>query len=63
VPKLVGGLFHPYRRLWATDRKDLADVDVAQAGGWRSMKTLAIYQRSDAASVLAVVQNGRAATS
>ena len=25
LPKLVGGVFHPYRRLWATERKSLPD--------------------------------------
>lgn len=56
LDKLSGGGFHPYRRLWASERKHLADVDVAAAGGWGSTKTLAIYQQSDPASVLAAVQ-------
>lgn len=58
VPKLTGGTFHPYRRLWASERRHLADVDVAQAGGWKSTKTLSIYQQSDPAAVLAAVVNG-----
>ncbi|MBX6332065.1 MAG: site-specific integrase, partial [Gemmatimonadaceae bacterium] len=33
LPKLQGGAFHPYRRLWASERKNLPDVDVAAAGG------------------------------
>lgn len=57
LPKLTGGGFHPYRRLWASERKHLADVDVAAAGGWGSTKTLAIYQSSDPAGVLAAVVN------
>jgi integrase len=57
LPKLTGGGFHPYRRLWASERKHLADVDVAAAGGWGSTKTLAIYQQSDPTSVLAAVMN------
>ena len=57
VAKLLGGTFHPYRRLWASERKHLADVDVASAGGWKSTKTLAIYQQSDPAAVLAAVVN------
>ncbi len=32
LPKLTGGIYHPYRRLWATERKNLPDVDVAPAG-------------------------------
>lgn len=58
VPKLTGGTFHPYRRLWASERKHLADVDVAAAGGWRCTKTLAIYQQTDPAAILAAVVNG-----
>jgi integrase len=58
VPKLTGGTFHPYRRLWASERRHLADVDVARAGGWKSTKTLSIYQQSDPAAVFAVVVNG-----
>ena len=59
LPKLVGGAFHPYRRLWATERKGLADTDVAAAGGWRDTRALrANYQQPDPATVLAVVQHG-----
>ena len=58
VAKLTGGTFHPYRRLWASERRHLADVDVARAGGWKSTKTLSIYQQSDPAAVLAAVVNG-----
>jgi len=59
VSKLTGGTFHPYRRLWASERKHLSDVDVANAGGWKSTKTLAIYQQTDPAAVLAAVVNAR----
>jgi integrase len=58
VAKLTGGTFHPYRRLWASERRHLADVDVARAGGWKSTKTLGIYQQSDPAAILAAVVNG-----
>jgi hypothetical protein len=34
VEKLRGGIWHPYRRFWATERKALPDVDVAAVGGW-----------------------------
>jgi integrase len=60
LPKLAGGAFHPYRRLWASERRHLADVDVIRAGGWKSVKTLAIYQQTDPAAVLAAVLNVRA---
>jgi integrase len=57
-PKLVGGVFHPYRRLWATERKDLPDVDVAQAGGWRDTRALKnSYQQADPETVLRVVEH------
>src|SRR6478672_5829345 len=34
LPKLKGGVWHPYRRKWATVRKHLSLADVAAAGGW-----------------------------
>ena len=40
LPKLKGGVFHPYRRLWATERKSLPDADVAAAGGWKDTQAL-----------------------
>jgi integrase len=33
LPKLEGGLWHPYRRKWATERKGHSLKDVAAAGG------------------------------
>jgi integrase len=57
-PKLVGGVFHPYRRLWATERKGLADADVAAAGGWRDTRALRqSYQTADPVSVLRAVEH------
>lgn len=57
LPKLVGGVFHPCRRLWATERKHHSDIDVAAAGGWKDTKALKLsYQQSDPAAVLRVVQ-------
>jgi hypothetical protein len=58
LPKLAGGLWHPYRRLWATERQSLSDVAVAAGGGWRSTKTLKVYQQIDPASVFAAISNG-----
>ncbi len=53
------GLWHPYRRLWASSRKDLPDVDVAQAGGWGSLEALKLaYQQPDDATMLKVVTHG-----
>jgi hypothetical protein len=34
LSKLDGGLWHPYRRKWASERKHLPLRDVAAAGGW-----------------------------
>ena len=59
LPKLRGGIWHPYRRLWATERKNLPDADVAAAGGWRDTRALKLsYQHADAATMKAVVEAG-----
>ncbi len=51
-----GSLWHAYRRKWATERKHLSDVDVAAAGGWKTVETLKIaYQQADAETMLLVV--------
>ena len=56
---LKGSLWHAYRRKWATERKHLPDVDVAQAGGWKSTHALkASYQQADADTMLRVVEGG-----
>ena len=58
LPKLERGLWHPYRRLWAVERKHLPDVDTAKAGGWRDLATMKTsYQQADPATVLRVVEN------
>ena len=58
LPKLRGGVFHPFRRLWACERKDLPDVDVAEAGGWKDPQALRLsYQHSDPETVLRAVEN------
>lgn len=59
LPKLRGGVLHPYRRLFASERKHLPDVDVAAAGGWKDTRALKLsYQQADPASVLRVVEHG-----
>lgn len=51
-----GSLWHAYRRGWATSRKGLPDVDVAAAGGWKSLEALkSSYLRTDEATMLRVV--------
>lgn len=53
-----GSLWHAYRRLWATARKELPDVDAAQAGGWSSLEALQqAYQQPDDATMLRVVEH------
>jgi integrase len=59
LPKLAGGRWHPYRRLWATERKHLPPQDVAAAGGWGDTQALTlIYQKADPETVLEVVKAG-----
>lgn len=56
LPKLEGGLWHPYRRAWATSRKHLPAVDVGAAGGWSDLTTLMkCYQQADSDTLLAVM--------
>ena len=60
LPKLTGGVWHPYRRKWATERKHLPVIDVAQAGGWSDTQTLlTCYQQPDQETLLAVISETR----
>ena len=53
---LSGGLWHPFRRKFATERKHLPIRDVAVAGGWKEPRTLLeCYQLADNATLQAVV--------
>ena len=53
---LKGGAWHPFRRKWATERKDLPLVDVKATGGWRDTNTLlTCYQQTDEESMLRVM--------
>jgi len=59
LPKLERGIWHPYRRAWATARKHLPLADVAAAGGWKGTQTLTkCYQQADEATMLSVVLGG-----
>ena len=40
LEKLKHGLWHPYRRKWATERKHHPDKDVAEVDAWKSTETL-----------------------
>jgi integrase len=60
VDPLKGGQWHPFRRKWAVERKDLPTADVAHAGGWRDFRSLEkSYQRPDDATLLAVVSESK----
>lgn len=55
-----GSLWHAYRRKWATERKHHPDVDVAAAGGWKTLQTLkTAYQQADPETMLRVVTEPR----
>ena len=57
VPKQVGGLWHPYRRGWATARKTMSMKDVAALGGWGSEAVLrGVYQQADMAGMIEVIE-------
>jgi integrase len=56
LTKPDGSLWHMFRRVWATERKDLPLKDVAAAGGWRDTSTLLRYQQPDAATMRSVVE-------
>jgi hypothetical protein len=59
LAKLDRGIWHPYRRLWAVERKHQPDVDVARGGGWRDLTTMTrSYQQADLVTMLRVVENG-----
>ncbi len=58
IDHLEGGAFHPFRRMWATERKHLPDKDVAAAGGWRDVESLRkSYQQVDEKTLLQVMTN------
>ena len=56
LERLEGGLWHPWRRKWATERKDMPLRDVATAGGWKDSTTLVkCYQQTDEDTIQRVV--------
>jgi len=60
LPKLQAGLWHPYRRKWATERKALPIPDVAAAGGWTGVETLPrCYQQPERETLLRVTAGER----
>ena len=62
LEKLRGGLWHPYRRKWASERRHLRLKDIAEAGGWNDHDTrLKRYTASDDEAILAVMSEPRKA--
>ena len=60
VEPMDGSLWHAYRRKWATERKGMSDVDVAEAGGWSDTQALKkCYQQPDDETILSVVLDPR----
>ena len=60
LPKLVGGVWHPYRRKWAMERKHWPMRDVAAVGGWKSLRSLLeCYGQADRDTMRAVVNEPR----
>jgi hypothetical protein len=53
-----GGLWHPFRRKFATERKFYPLRDVADGGGWKDVGTLlTCYQLSDEDTLRTVMDN------
>jgi hypothetical protein len=58
LPHVDRGAFHAYRRLFASERKHLPDVDLMRAGGRRDLATMKrSYQQADPATTLRVIEN------
>jgi integrase len=56
VEHIRGGSWHMYRRMWASERKDLSPVDVAEAGGWLDTATMfRSYQQPDPQTIESVI--------
>jgi integrase len=56
LPKLAGGLWHPYCRKWAMERKHWPLSDVAAVGGWKDVETLLkYYSQADRRTMLSVM--------
>jgi integrase len=60
LDSLPGGLWHPFRRKWATERKHMSPKDVAAVGGWVDTQTLQkCYQIADDETMEAVLLQPR----
>lgn len=50
-----GGMWHPLRRKWVTERKGYPLADIAAAGGWKDERSLKSYMQEDPDTVRKVV--------
>jgi hypothetical protein len=57
LPKPEGSLWHAFRRMRATERKNVPVKDVAAAGGWNDIMTLMeCYQQPEEETLRSVVE-------
>jgi integrase len=57
LPRKEGGLWHPIRRKWVTERKGHPTADLAAAGGWEDEETMVrSYQSADPETIRLVVE-------
>lgn len=57
---LERGVWHPFRRMWACQRKHLPVKDVAAAGGWKDIAVLqGVYEAADQETLAEVVSGGK----
>jgi integrase len=59
IDRPKGGLWHPFRRKWATERKDYPLKDLAAAGGWEDLPTALMYQQPDEDTLRQVIDHPR----
>jgi hypothetical protein len=50
-----GGMWHPFRRKWVSERKGYPLVDIAAPGGWKDERSLKSYMQEDPKTVQKVV--------
>lgn len=60
LPPMDRGAWHPFRRMWACQRKHLPARGVAAAGGWKDVTVLqGVYGEADQETLEAVVSGGK----
>ncbi len=57
IERQKGGLWHPFRRKWATERKDFPVRDTMAAGGWEDEPTAMMYQQPDEDTLRQLIDN------